>query len=104
VLQEQIPKNPITPIDDAFLGICMKQAGFENNIHSKNAIFRSWGFGDTHDQYDICKINDVIYFHKFLPNKLECFWPRFAAYHSQCSSSHFKNGELLIKSEAILCK
>ena len=94
----------MTPIDDAFLGICMMKAGFEKNIHA-DPRFKSWGFGkNKHDKYDICKINDVIYFHKFLPNKLECFWPRFASYHAQCSSSEVKNGDLQIKSEAVLCK
>lgn len=104
VLQEQIPKTPITTIDDAFIGICMMRAGFENNVHN-HAGFHSWGFGNhPHDKYDICKINEVVYFHKFLPNNLECFWPRFAAYHSMCNDPDVTNGDLQIKAEAVLCE
>jgi len=40
---EQIPHNPIIPIDDAYIGICMQAAGFENQIYAQNG-FESWGF------------------------------------------------------------
>ena len=62
VLHAQIPENPITPIDDAFLGICFKKAGFEKNVHQAQDIFKSWGFGKAMELYLYIIYKIKIYF------------------------------------------
>lgn len=39
VLQEQIPKNPVIPIDDAFIGVCMYKAGLSLNLGIETFMF-----------------------------------------------------------------
>ena len=35
-IQKQIPLNPVSPIDDAFIGICLQRAGLSNNLRILN--------------------------------------------------------------------
>ena len=37
-IQKQIPLNPVSPIDDAFIGICLKRAGLSNNSRILNIL------------------------------------------------------------------
>ena len=38
IIQKQIPMNPVSPIDDAFIGICLKRAGLSNNLRILNIL------------------------------------------------------------------
>jgi hypothetical protein len=68
LLQSEIPKNPLIPIDDAFLGICMHQAGKTENIHLLPNICQ-WGFENDHDKFNICNIRKCMLYHNFLPEE-----------------------------------
>jgi len=71
------------PIDDAFIGICMRRAGLTKNIY-RDERFKSWGFKPFDERrFDVCRINEVIYYHKFVPKELDCFWPKFIAHREQ---------------------
>jgi hypothetical protein len=76
-VQEMIKITPIIPIDDAFIGICLRRAGLENNI-IKHEKFKSWGFRPFDEKkFNVCEIDKIIYFHKFSPDEIDCFWPKF---------------------------
>ena len=36
------------------------------------------------------RINKVIYFHKFLPSQMECFWPKFLKYRDNCADPKYE--------------
>jgi hypothetical protein len=76
-VQEMIKITPMIPIDDAFIGICLRRAGLELNI-IRNEKFKSWGFKPFDERrFDVCEIDKVIYYHSFLPKEINCFWPKF---------------------------
>jgi len=92
-VQDMIKITPMIPIDDAFIGICMRRAGLEDNIYM-DTRFKSWGFKPFDDQrFDVCKIRDVIYYHKFLPKEINCFWPKYIEHVGKCSDPSFKYEE-----------
>ena len=69
--------TPMIPIDDAFIGICMRRAGLTNHIY-QDKRFLSWGFKPFNERrFDVCRINEIIYYHKFTPREMDCFWPKF---------------------------
>lgn len=87
-LQKQIPRTPVISIDDAFIGIAMVKAGFPDHIHNQREMFRSWGFRNSpRDKFDICKINQIIYFHQFTVKELNCFWEDFITLRKLCQAN-----------------
>lgn len=89
-VQEMIKITPMIPIDDAFIGICLRRAGLELNI-IRNEKFKSWGFKPFDERrFDVCEIDKVIYYHSFLPKEINCFWPKFIEHRSKCQEPGFK--------------
>jgi len=89
-IQSQIPTTPLIAIDDAYIGVCLSRAGHEDSIKGV-AGFESWGFRDNqHDKWNVCRINSIIYFHKFHPAEIACFWPKFLAYRDKCDEHGYE--------------
>ena len=76
-LQYYIKITPKINIDDAFIGVLMARAGMGHQLF-RDTRFHSWGFKPYYEkQFDVCEIDKVIYFHKFMPKEMSCFWPKF---------------------------
>ena len=92
-VQEMIRITPMIPIDDAFIGICMRRAGLEKNIF-RDERFKSWGFKPFEERrFDVCKIEEIVYYHKFTPNEMNCFWPKFITNRERCKEPGYKYEE-----------
>ncbi|CBY18304.1 unnamed protein product [Oikopleura dioica] len=84
VLKENIRKLPKIPIDDAFLGICMRKGGYnENHVGKIPAMIRFVG----RERTEVCEIEKSIAIHKYTPEILECIWPIFLEHRSKCNTS-----------------
>ena len=85
----QIPSTPIISIDDAYLGICLERAGHPNAVREAKG-FQSYGFRDSkRGKWDVCRMNNVTYFHRFMPDEINCFWPRFIEHRHKCKDPSF---------------
>ena len=74
-------KTRIIPIDDAFLGILLKQMGVEPQ---SDKTFKSWGMKVS----DICRLAKIKTFHKMLPNRLLEVWQEYIKLNiSDCDKS-----------------
>ena len=105
IFQENIPTTPITPIDDAFIGIALSRGGIDDKHFTKVLEFHSWGFPENaREVFDICAINGIVYFHKYLPKALNCFWETFATHRKMCSKDRLSPEEQQINNVALLCK
>ena len=85
ILQPQLKTTPILPVDDALIGIAMTQAGYTDRIinHTK---FLPWGFREhQRDKFNICKMNDIILFHRFSLEESKCFWHNFINLRENCN-------------------
>ncbi|GAA6084458.1 N-acetyllactosaminide beta-1,3-N-acetylglucosaminyltransferase 3-like [Tachysurus ichikawai] len=65
---------PLMPIDDVYMGMCLKQAGLTPSDHQG-----VWADGliipsDKMDIYDPCHYKDIILGHKFLPHQIFLLW------------------------------
>jgi len=61
------------PIDDAYIGICMLNAGLTDFIYN-DGRFRSWGIKNRND---LCGLSKVITAHKYTPHELRTIWTSF---------------------------
>ncbi|CBY36911.1 unnamed protein product [Oikopleura dioica] len=90
VLKENIRKLPKIPIDDAFLGICMRKGGYnENHVGKIPAMIRFVG----RERTEVCEIEKSIAIHKYTPEILECIWPIFLEHRSKCNTSEINKIE-----------
>lgn len=96
-LQYYIKITPKINIDDAFIGVLMSRAGMGHQLF-RDTRFHSWGFKPYYEkQFDVCEIDKVIYFHKFMPKEMNCFWPKFLKSRQFCADPDYKyeeDGEL----------
>jgi len=77
-LQYYIKITPKIDIDDAFIGAVMSRAGTDEHWLFRDKRFHSWGFKlHREKKFDVCEIDKVIYYHKFMPEEMNCFWPKF---------------------------
>ena len=54
-------------------------------------MFLSWGYGSHPEKhFSVCDIDKVIYYHKFMPMELGCFWDGFVQSRELC----YKDGNL----------
>ena len=37
------------------------------------------------DKWNVCRMDLVTYFHRFMPDQLNCFWPRFIEHREKCN-------------------
>ena len=65
-----IDKVPMIPIDDAFLGLCLKEAGLTTSIHNDRR-FRSWGAPNKFSKTDL---KSSITIHKYSPSEIRKAW------------------------------
>ena len=65
---------PIIPIDDAFIGVCLRKLGFRPTNHKG---FKSWGV--KYLELDNCVWSEVMTFHKLQPEEMEVMWRKFIA-------------------------
>merc|ERR1712035_246602 len=63
---------PIIPIDDAFIGVCLRKLGLRPTNHKG---FKSWGI--KYLEQNNCVWNEVMTFHKLQPEELEQMWKAF---------------------------
>ena len=43
------------------------------------------------EKYNLAsRINKIIYFHKFYPQELGCFWPKFLKYREKCAEPGYE--------------
>lgn len=63
---------PIIPIDDAFIGVCLRKLGLRPTNHKG---FKSWGI--KYLEQSNCVWNEVMTFHKLQPEELEQMWKAF---------------------------
>ena len=74
-------KTRIIPIDDAFLGILLKQFGV---LPQNDKTFKSWGMKIA----DVCRLAKIKTFHKMLPDKLLAVWQDYVRLNiSDCDKS-----------------
>jgi len=103
VLKENIRKLPKIPIDDAFLGICMRKGGYnENHVGKIPAMIRVryreiffivvFQFVGR-ERTEVCEIEKSIAIHKYTPEILECIWPIFLEHRSKCNTSEINKIE-----------
>jgi len=93
-IQYYIKITPKIDIDDAFIGALIERAGPQDYRLFRDKSFHSWGF-KTHkeNKFDVCEIDKLIYFHKFLPNEMNCFWPKFINNRQLCADPNYKYEE-----------
>lgn len=65
---EVIKVTPIIPIDDAFMGVCLKKLGVKPQDHKG---FKSWG---VNRPKDICLYRDIMTLHKLNSEELRQRW------------------------------
>lgn len=65
---------PIIPIDDAFIGVCLRKLNLRPTNHKG---FKSWGV--KYLEHDNCVWREVMTFHKLQPEELQQVWLRFVA-------------------------
>ena len=75
-LQYYTKITPKINIDDAFIGVVLSRAGLDQQQFMKKG-FNSYGFARHTDNWDVCKLNKVIYSHKYVGDELSCLWPKF---------------------------
>ena len=63
---------PIIPIDDAFIGVCLRKLGYRPTNHKG---FKSWGV--KYLELDNCVWSEVMTFHKLQPEEMEVMWRKF---------------------------
>ena len=63
---------PIIPIDDAFIGVCLRKLGYRPTNHKG---FKSWGV--KYLTLDNCVWSEVMTFHKLQPEEMELMWKAF---------------------------
>ena len=62
--------TPIIPIDDAFLGVCLKKLGIKPQNHKG---FKSWG---VNRPKDICIYQEIMTLHKLSSDDLITMWKK----------------------------
>ena len=62
-------KLAIIPIDDAFVGVCLKKLGIPPTNHKG---FKSWGI--SRGDKDVCVFRDVMTLHKLTPEEMKRSW------------------------------
>ena len=63
-------------------------------IINQKTMFLSWGFGShPENHFSVCEIDKVIYYHKFKPSELDCFWNDFVQTREYC----YKDGNMSIE-------
>ena len=77
---------PIIPIDDAFIGVCLRKLGLRPTNHKG---FKSWGI--KYLEQNNCVWNEVMTFHKLQPEELEQMWKAFVK-RGKKLGSHDSNG------------
>lgn len=68
-LLEAMKKLAIIPIDDAFVGVCLKKLGIQPTNHKG---FKSWGI--SRGDKDVCVFRDVMTLHKLSPEEMKRSW------------------------------
>lgn len=77
---EMIKVTPIIPIDDAFMGICLKKLGIKPRNHRG---FKSWG---VNRRQDICVYREIMTLHKLTSSEMKDMWGRLhTADFSECA-------------------
>jgi len=71
---EAMKELPIIPIDDAFIGVCLRKLNLRPTNHKG---FKSWGV--KYLEHDNCVWREVMTFHKLQPEELQQVWLRFVA-------------------------
>ena len=67
--------------------------------------FRSWGFRSLERKFDVCEIDEVVYFHKFTNVELDCFWSHFAEHRQLCSIPEAnRTADQLEKTRPLFCE
>lgn len=69
---EAMKELPIIPIDDAFMGVCLRKLGLRPQNHKG---FKSWGV--KYLEHDNCVWKEVMTFHKLQPEELAQVWQKF---------------------------
>jgi len=69
---EAMKELPIIPIDDAFIGVCLRKLGYRPTNHKG---FKSWGV--KYLELDNCVWSEVMTFHKLQPEEMEVMWRKF---------------------------
>ena len=106
ILQREIPQTPVIVIDDALIGIALRQAGLVNEQHIENMqriTFFSWGFGSEKKKFDVCLIDEIVFYHKFEVDELNCFWRHFVENRELCSIG-LNTEQEKEKTRAFFCK
>lgn len=71
---EAMKELPIIPIDDAFMGVCLRKLNLRPTNHKG---FKSWGV--KYLDHDNCVYREVMTFHKLQPEELQNVWKRFVS-------------------------
>jgi len=85
--------------------IALSRGGIDKTHFTKVKEFHSWGFPENkREVFDICAINGIVYFHKYLPKALNCFWETFATHRKMCSKNWLSPEDQQINNAVLLCK
>ena len=69
---EAMKELPIIPIDDAFIGVCLRKLNLRPTNHKG---FKSWGV--KYLEHNNCVWREVMTFHKLQPEELAQVWQNF---------------------------
>jgi len=82
-----MPTLPPMPIDDAFLGLCLKRAGLTWRLHN-NRAFKSWGIHQT--DTPLCDILQTYTLHRMEATQLIQVWQQIVDVGSLVDKCQFK--------------
>ena len=93
---EAMKELPIIPIDDAFMGVCLRKLNLRPTNHKG---FKSWGV--KYLDHDNCVYREVMTFHKLQPEELQNVWKKFV--NSRKDSSEENSGKIIYLENDEIC-
>lgn len=76
---------PLFPIDDAYLGMCLKKAGLRPHNHEG---IRTFGIKMPNgvDSFDPCYYRDMLMVHRFIPYEMLIMWKSLKFTKPKCKT------------------
>lgn len=88
--------TPLIPIDDAFLGVCLKKLEMKPQNHKG---FKSWG---VNRPKDICIYREIMTLHKLSSEDMVLMWKELLKSTDKDCAKSFTGIELIAKNDTSL--
>lgn len=81
------------PIDDVFLGMCLKQEGLKPTSHSGIRTAGVWAPSARLSSFDPCFYRELLLVHRFLPYEMLLMWDALSQPNLNCGKRKFYQGD-----------